>query len=96
MEVSKPESIATTRIYGAQGSVSPSRSSHEQERIEIIDAKELARRWALPESWIREQSRARATDPVPCVRFGRYIRFEFGSPQLNRWLERHRSLNSKK
>ena len=47
---------------------------------EVIDANELAKRWSLPESWIREQTRTRSPDPLPCVRFGRYVRFEWGYP----------------
>jgi len=62
-----------------------------QQRCEIIDARELARRWSLPESWIREQTRSRASDPLPCIRFGRYVRFDFASPELKLWLERHRN-----
>ena len=57
---------------------------------EVIDAPELAKRWRLPESWIREQTRTRAGDPLPCVRFGRYVRFEWGSPKLVAWYDRRR------
>jgi len=57
---------------------------------EVIDAAELAKRWRLPESWIREQTRTRAGDPLPCVRFGRYVRFEWGSPKLVAWYDRRR------
>jgi hypothetical protein len=57
---------------------------------EVIDAIELAKRWKLPESWIREQTRARVGDPLPCIRFGRYVRFEWGSPKLVAWYERRR------
>jgi hypothetical protein len=60
-------------------------------RYEVIDVAELAKRWSLPESWIREQTRTRSSDPLPCVRFGRYVRFEFGSPKLAAWYERRRS-----
>jgi hypothetical protein len=58
---------------------------------EVIDATELARRWNLPVSWIREQTRSRAGDPLPCIHFGRYVRFEWGSPQLAAWFERRRT-----
>ena len=58
---------------------------------EVIDAAELATRWNLPESWIREQTRTRACDPLPCIRFGRYVRFEWDSPQLAAWYARRRS-----
>lgn len=58
---------------------------------ELIDAPELAKRWALPASWIREQTRSRAADPLPHVRFGKYVRFQWGSPELEQWLNRRRS-----
>lgn len=58
---------------------------------EVIDADELASRWNLPASWIREQTRSRAGDPLPCIRFGRYVRFEWGSPHLSAWFERRRA-----
>ena len=57
-------------------------------QYEFIDSKELASRWALPESWIREQVRWRAADPLPHVRFGKYVRFRWGSPELEGWAER--------
>lgn len=57
---------------------------------EVIDAAELAKRWNLPESWIREQTRSRSSDPLPGVRFGRYVRFEWGSPRLAAWYDRRR------
>jgi hypothetical protein len=55
---------------------------------EIIDSTELAKRLNLPESWIRAQTRERAADPLPCFRFGRYVRFDWDSPALKGWLER--------
>lgn len=58
--------------------------------IEIIDSKELARRFQLPESWVRERVRARSDDPLPHVKVGRYVRFEWGSPELLQWWARHR------
>ena len=57
-------------------------------RYEFIDSRELAARWGLPESWIREQVRSRSTDPIPHVRFGKYVRFRWGSPELEDWAER--------
>lgn len=57
---------------------------------EIIDSPELAKRWAVPPTWIKEQTRTRSKDVIPHVRFGIYVRFEWGSPALNAWLARHR------
>jgi hypothetical protein len=55
---------------------------------QFIDSKELARRWALPESWVRDQVRGNKSDPLPHVRFGKYVRFRWGSPELDEWAER--------
>jgi hypothetical protein len=57
-------------------------------RYEFIGSEELASRWNLPESWVREQVRARSADPLPHVRFGKYVRFRWGSPELEDWAER--------
>lgn len=57
---------------------------------EVIDAPELARRWHVPESWIREHTRARCSDPIPTVRLGKYVRFEWESPALRNWWQKHR------
>ena len=60
---------------------------------ELIDSAELAARWRVPESWIRNHTRVRTPreERIPCVRLGRYVRFEWGSPQLEAWLAKHRN-----
>jgi hypothetical protein len=61
---------------------------------EIIDAPELAKRWRVPESWVRSKvkpSRTATGEQIPHLRFGRYCRFEWGSPALETWLARHRA-----
>jgi hypothetical protein len=55
---------------------------------EFIDSRELARRLSLPSSWIRDQVRARSQDPLPHVNFGKYVRFLWGSPDLENWVAR--------
>ncbi len=67
------------------------RIAHNNGSLEVIDSKELGRRWCVPESWIREQTRSRAVDPIPHVRLGRYVRFEWNSPDLLKWWNRRRS-----
>lgn len=59
--------------------------------FEVVNAAELGRRWGIPKSWIMEQTRNRATDPIPCVRLGRYVRFEWNSPALLRWWQKRRT-----
>jgi len=59
--------------------------------FEIVDARELARRWSVPESWVRNHSRhGFANDPIPYVKLGRYTRYEWTSPQLTDWWSRRR------
>ncbi len=63
--------------------VSPSVTTYE-----IIDPRTLASRWCVPESWVREYVRTRTQDPIPHIRFGKYCRFKWGSPELEEWLQR--------
>jgi hypothetical protein len=60
------------------------------ERFQLLTAEELADRLRVPPSWIREQTRSRslAGDPLPHLRLGRYVRFQWGSPELEGWLRR--------
>lgn len=58
---------------------------------EIVSAKELARRLDVPVSWVYEQVRSRAKDPMPHLMFGRYRRFQPDHPDFRAWLERHRA-----
>jgi hypothetical protein len=62
---------------------------------EIIDAEELAKRWHLPASWVREQTRSRAADPLSSIRFGKYVRFAWLSPELEQWLSRRRNVGKR-
>jgi hypothetical protein len=69
----------------------PEMSSKVQfQAVEVIDAPELARRLRVPESWIRNRTRARtpADERIPCLRLGRYVRFEWGSSRFQTWLAR--------
>jgi hypothetical protein len=57
-------------------------------QYEFIDCSELARRLAVPTSWVRDQVRSRSQDPLPHVNLGRYVRFLWGSPALELWIRR--------
>lgn len=59
-------------------------------RCEIIDSAELARRWNVPETWIREYTRCRTQNTIPHIRLGRYVRFAWDSPDLDHWLQQRR------
>lgn len=62
------------------GRVRANRISYEH-----IDSVELARRWHVPVSWIREQTRRRSHDPLPHLKLGKYTRFLWNSPDLEDW-----------
>jgi hypothetical protein len=79
----------------SEGRSITSTSDQPRSDYEVIDSAELAKRWSLPESWVREQTRCRAADPLPCIRFGKYVRFRWQSPELQQWLSR-RCSNGKK
>lgn len=53
--------------------------------FEVLRVAELAERWRIPVTWILEQTRSRAIDPIPHVKLGRYVRFSYGSPDLDKW-----------
>jgi hypothetical protein len=71
---------------------SPNRSSANDSdsdkftQYEFIDCSELARRLAVPTSWVRDQVRSRSRDPLPHVNLGKYVRFLWGSPALDLWI----------
>jgi hypothetical protein len=58
------------------------------DHVEFIDSVELARRWSVPVSWVRDQVRSRASDPLPHISFGKYVRFLWRSPDLEDWVAR--------
>jgi hypothetical protein len=60
--------------------------------FEVIDAPELAKRWSVPTTWVRNWTReGYDNDPLPHVSLGRYVRYEWNSPPLTAWWVRRRS-----
>jgi excisionase family DNA binding protein len=47
-------------------------ADHGQAASELLTAPEVAQRWHVPESWVREQARLGV---LPFVRLGHYVRF---------------------
>ena len=64
--------------------------SKSLEHFELLTPVELAARLKLPVTWVRERTRSRELqhDVIPHLRLGRYIRFRWGSPELEAWLKR--------
>ena len=58
---------------------------------ELIDSAELAKRWNVPVTWVRNHVRSGYTSsPIPHLQLGRYVRFEWGSQSLEVWLAKRR------
>jgi hypothetical protein len=68
--------------------------------FELLTPVEFAERLKVPVTWVRERTRSRelgGEDVIPHLRLGRYIRYRWGSPELEAWLQRRvysESLNS--
>lgn len=74
------------------GSITPAIPTLSE--FEKIDSAEFAKRISMTESWVRNQTRNNCHDPIPHVKLGRYVRFEWNSPELNAWWDRRRKGNS--
>jgi excisionase family DNA binding protein len=46
---------------------------------DILTPEEVAARLKVPETWVYEKTRARCRNPMPCLRLGRYIRFDWNA-----------------
>ncbi len=44
---------------------------------DILTPEELAARLKVPDSWVYEKTRGRCRNPIPCLRLGRYVRFNW-------------------
>ena len=70
--------------------IEPARS--DQPHVpKLIDLGELAKLWSLPKTWLHHATRVGAADPLPCVRFGKYIRIDLADPHLAAWLSRRKA-----
>ena len=50
----------------------------------ILTLAELSQRLKVSERWVYEKSRRRCQNPLPCIRIGRYLRFDWTS--VSAWL----------
>jgi hypothetical protein len=83
-----PDLIAWIERQIVYGDFSQARPSEPQADYEYLDSVQFAFRLNVSESWVRDQVRHRATEVIPHARFGKYIRFRIGGPELEFWAER--------
>jgi len=58
------------------------------QHYDLLTPDELAQRWKVPVSWVRTNIQSRCEDPIPCIRLGRYVKFQWDSPHLLSWWRR--------
>ena len=63
-------------------------SRNDEKGVELIDSRELASRLRVPESWVRNRTRGctPASERIPCIRLGKYVRFCWHSAELQDWI----------
>jgi hypothetical protein len=61
-----------------------------EQQAALLTPQQLADRLVVPVTWIREKTRERARvrdeDPLPVVRLGKYVRFDWH--EVQEWLKR--------
>lgn len=72
----------------------PATAMPDPPRNEFIGSAELAQRLSLPKSWVEDRVRTRAKDQIPHSKFGKYTRFDWGSPELAEWLSRRKVVSN--
>jgi hypothetical protein len=79
---------AMDNVEVAKASIPPVSQMPSVGTTVLIDSAELARRLQVPESWVRNRTRARTPkeERIPCVRLGRYVRFCWDSRSLQAWI----------
>ncbi len=52
--------------------------------LQILTLSEVAQRLKVSERWVYEKSRRRCQNPLPAIRIGRYLRFDW--QEVSAWL----------
>ena len=53
--------------------------------MDLVDISELAKKLGVRKSWIYSRTRLKGDDQIPCLRIGKYLRFEFNN--VMQWLK---------
>jgi len=51
--------------------------------FEVLTAEDLAERWRVPATWVREQCRSRCTDPIPHNAIGQVCPLQLGQSRID-------------
>jgi hypothetical protein len=67
----------TKRTGASSASAWAEKSASLVKAEDILTPEELASRLKVPDSWVYEKTRGRCRNPIPCLRLGRYVRFDW-------------------
>jgi len=67
----------TNRTGQSAASSGPEASANLVQAEDVITPEELAARLKVRDSWVYEKTRGRCRNPIPCLRLGRYVRFNW-------------------
>jgi excisionase family DNA binding protein len=60
--------------------------------LQILTLAEIADRLKVSQRWVYEKTRNRCQNPLPCIRIGRYLRFNW--QDVSEWLLQHSNVAS--
>jgi hypothetical protein len=66
-----------TKRTGASAESTRAEAAPLLQAEDIITPEELAARLKVPDYWVYEKTRGRCRNPIPCLRLGRYVRFDW-------------------
>jgi excisionase family DNA binding protein len=81
--------VLTDRVSLHFSHISPTLKSED-----ILTPEEVAARLKVPPSWVYEKTRARCRNPIPCLRLGRYVRFDWNA--VIKWLSSESQHNAER
>ncbi len=58
-----------------------------EQGVIMLDPEQLAEKLNVPASWVYARTRRGRRSEIPHVRFGRYVRFAWGSTEMEDWLK---------
>jgi len=73
-------------IVGAVDALADGRSAFD---YAYLNSAQFAKYLNISEPWVRDGVRTSAKEIIPHARFGKYVRFRLGSPELELWEKRH-------
>ena len=76
--------VATATAVSTANATTPQAAPVLVDPIQILTMAEVAIRLKVSKRWVYEKTRDRCRNPLPAIRIGRYLRFDWGD--VSAWL----------